>query len=224
MKTTSRTGKIVLTLLSVGLIASTVLVFAGFRTFEKGVPQRWTEELSLTDEQVNTINDAILERQKKKIELQSKIRIAQLELKEAMDSDDVNTDQIMQKAEEIGTYRTEMQKLTYSNLITVKKTLTPEQQKKLEEKRTEFRAKQRENAKQRGIRNRMPEYSNRRSGRRDMGSRAMPGQWQGYRGAGLREPGPLKDIPEKRMEGFNSEWRTHRKMQKRICAPDEADL
>ena len=142
------TTKIVLGVFAVTLILGIVLLVSGFGPFEKGISPKLAKELTLSDEQVEHIKVKVLETQKAKTELQAQVKIAQLDLNHALDKDNVDLDAVMQKIEEIGKFRTELQKATVAHTVHIKNILTPEQREKLQDMRKKIRQQAQKRAQQ----------------------------------------------------------------------------
>ncbi|MCD6385983.1 hypothetical protein J7M23_09445, partial [Candidatus Sumerlaeota bacterium] len=86
------TTRILLCVLTVVLLAGSIVILTGFNPFQQGISPRITKALDLTDEQVAKIKAKKLEAQKAQIEIRAKIKIAELELKDALDKDEVDLD------------------------------------------------------------------------------------------------------------------------------------
>lgn len=136
--------------LAVVLLAGSVFFLTGFNPFkEAGVSPEIAKKLELTDEQVAKIEAKKLETKKNLIDLKAKIKVAELELKEALNKDEVDLDAVLKKVEEIGALRTEMRKLIVSSRVFFKNILTPEQREKLAELKQKAKKRIRERVKER---------------------------------------------------------------------------
>ena len=207
----TRKTRILTAFLTILLLSAAMMVLAGFGLFEKGVPQKLMEKLDLTDEQARVINDHMLDVQKQKVELQAKIKLAQIDLKSLMDKDDVDVDAVMEKVEATGKYRTEMHKLTLSTMIMIKKTLTPEQRDKLDKMKQERQETRRTMERKR--------LQQQRESRRRLG-RGFPGAPAGKAGAEWQKPYKgdrfgMHPLPPRFMEGGPEEWESQKEMQER---------
>jgi len=107
---------------------------------------RVVKQLKLTPEQEKSLKDLQFEAKEKSIDVEAKIKKAQLQMEQEMQKDDVNREKVMGLLDEIGKQETEMKKIGMGNMIEIKKILTPEQR----EKGKEMLAKWREAREQKG--------------------------------------------------------------------------
>ncbi|MCG8606606.1 Spy/CpxP family protein refolding chaperone [bacterium] len=99
--------------------------------------ERFSEELGLSDEQVASIKEARFATQKQGIELRSKIKIAQLELKELMQQESVDENEVKRQVEKVGDLRTNQMQNRVQSQLKVRAILTAEQRSKLQTLRKE---------------------------------------------------------------------------------------
>jgi Spy/CpxP family protein refolding chaperone len=91
----------------------------------------FSDELGLTEEQQTKIKEQRFQTDKEAIELRSKIKIAELELRELLHSEDPDEGQIKNKIEEIGSLKTQLRFTLVKSQLEIRNTLTPEQLEKL---------------------------------------------------------------------------------------------
>jgi Spy/CpxP family protein refolding chaperone len=99
--------------------------------------ERFSEELGLSDKQVASIKETRFATQKQSIELQSKTRIARLELRQLMQKENVNENEVTRQVEEIGDLRTSQMQNRVQSQLQVRAILTADQRSKLQELRKE---------------------------------------------------------------------------------------
>ena len=124
-----------LTMLSVVILAflflTTGLVFSQMTEREK--PSK--SGLGLTPEQKEKIRSIAFEGRKEQIQLQSYLKIANLELRELMRQDKLDKFKINMKLDEIGAFRTKMQKARVDRMMALRDILTKEQIQSFRERR-----------------------------------------------------------------------------------------
>jgi len=98
------------------------------------------KELFLTPDQEQSLKDLRFAAREKSIDIDAKIKKAQLQMQQEMDKDDVNREKVMGLLDEIGKQQTELKKISMGNWIEVKKILTPEQREKGREMLAKWRA------------------------------------------------------------------------------------
>ncbi len=95
---------------------------------------RFVKELNLTDEQINRIDKIFVDTEKKIIDLRASCRKAELELK-GLEGKEA---EYLKKIDEIYKLKAEIHKSIFLMANQIKKELTPEQLKKLEEIKTQI--------------------------------------------------------------------------------------
>ncbi len=98
------------------------------------------EELELTDDQVNKLEDLQSAHEKEMLDAKQNIERARLNLKELMKDDDPSESKIKAKIREIGSLRTDMQLTQVDVFFAVRNILTDEQAEKLQSLRHGGRA------------------------------------------------------------------------------------
>lgn len=106
---------------------------------------RFVKELNLTDEQINKLDKIFLDTQKKIVDLHAACRKAELELR-SLEGKEAES---LKKIDEIYRLRAEIQKNIFLMTNQIKKELTPEQLKKLEEIKREISEERRARLKER---------------------------------------------------------------------------
>jgi len=96
---------------------------------------RWAEALNLTDQQKTQIRQIMLEARKKNIDTEAKLKLARLELHEAMITDNPDAKKIDTQITEVSKLRETMMRAHIDAQLSVQKLLTPEQRKKMQEMR-----------------------------------------------------------------------------------------
>ena len=91
------------------------------------------KKLGLSEEQVNTLKEAIAEHQEQQKALQEKMKAAAKEQLEQMQADEVNEEALMHAVEKTGEVRTEIAKLRIKQMLAAKKILSPEQAAEIKE-------------------------------------------------------------------------------------------
>jgi Spy/CpxP family protein refolding chaperone len=89
------------------------------------------EELKLTEQQLAQIKEQRFAREKNAIQTRSKIQLAELELRNLLQADNVDENQVKSKVEEIGKLKTELRLNRVQGRLAVQKILTPEQKETL---------------------------------------------------------------------------------------------
>lgn len=89
------------------------------------------EKLNLNEEQKKKLDEVRLKTQKENIKLRADLQVKRLELKELIESEKTNQDEIDKKIQEIEKIRTQLLKNKVNTMLEVKKILTPEQREKL---------------------------------------------------------------------------------------------
>lgn len=124
---------------------------AGFERFGRWWKHsRFVKELNLTDEQINKLDKIFLDTQKKLIDLRSACRKAELELK-SLEGKEAES---LKKIDEIYKIRADIHKTIFLMTNQIRKELTPEQLKKLEEIKAEILEKRGAHLKERWIKKR----------------------------------------------------------------------
>ncbi len=93
--------------------------------------ERYADELGLSDEQLTTLKEKRSVTEKQSIELNSQIQIANLELRELLDSENPKIDEIKKKIEQIGKLKSDLSFTKVKGQLEFKSVLTSEQLKKL---------------------------------------------------------------------------------------------
>lgn len=101
---------------------------------EKEKPAR--PGMNLSAEQRDKIRTLSLDAKKDEIRLNSDLRIAQLELRELMQQDELDKAKVNRKIEEIGALRTKLHKAKFEKRMALREVLTKEQLQSLRERRT----------------------------------------------------------------------------------------
>jgi len=91
------------------------------------------EKLHLTDEQVEKLDAGYVATRQKLIDFEAASEHASLELEEAMNAEKPDVEKVNSAIDKLGKARTEIQKATTGQKILVKITLTPEQQKQIQQ-------------------------------------------------------------------------------------------
>ena len=206
-------------------LVALMLVTAGFTPFKHALTAKVAEKLELSDEQKEKIKGQMVEVEKKEIEINSKLKITQIELREIMDTPQPNLNRAMEKVEEMGALRTELQKVRVSSMVFFKGLLTPEQYDKFEKMKgtlgERMRARKQAQWDERGKRG-MLAPGGRRGG---MNMMNRPGMGANMPDMSLRgdHPGRLLDerFPGIRRFQFDADRPGLRK-QERLRDPDEA--
>ncbi|MDZ7344613.1 MAG: Spy/CpxP family protein refolding chaperone [candidate division KSB1 bacterium] len=107
------------------------------KTMQRGerVGKQWAEELGLTSEQKEQINQILLATRKKNIDVQAKQKLAHLELQELLAADAPDQNKINAKIAELSKIHETLMRNRIESLLSVQKVLTPEQRKKAKELR-----------------------------------------------------------------------------------------
>ncbi len=92
----------------------------------------FSDQLGLTEEQQVKIKEQKFNTDKEAIQLRSKIQIAELELRNLLQSDDPDEEEIKNKIEEIGKLKTELRFILVKRELEIRNTLTSEQMEKLQ--------------------------------------------------------------------------------------------
>lgn len=100
--------------------------------------QRFKVELSLTNEQLDKMEKIDDSFQKERIDLQSKLEFAQLELQKAIQKDN-SKDVILSKQDKVNDLKNQMQKIVLSYKLDLYNILTKEQKTKIDDLRAECR-------------------------------------------------------------------------------------
>ena len=95
------------------------------------------EQLGLSSDQEMKLRETRLETRKEAIELNAKVRILRLELRELLQADQPDQKTVQAKVEEIGKLRTRLEMTRLNGLLAAKSVLTAEQRDKLKELRKE---------------------------------------------------------------------------------------
>ncbi|MDH4222081.1 MAG: periplasmic heavy metal sensor [candidate division Zixibacteria bacterium] len=90
----------------------------------------------LSAEQKEKIKEITLERVKDGIRIKADLKIAQIELRELMQQDELDKAKIDRKIDEIGALRTKLQKAKFEKRMALREVLTKERLQSLREKRT----------------------------------------------------------------------------------------
>jgi Spy/CpxP family protein refolding chaperone len=117
--------------------------------------------INLSAEQKQKIRSLALEGEKAGIRLNSDLKIAQLELRELMQQDELDKAKINRKIEEIGALKTKLQKAKFEKRMALREVLTKEQLQSLRERRMH-------RINDRGLRERKTRFKEDRSPRRGM--------------------------------------------------------
>lgn len=106
---------------------------------QKGMGQgQWWEnpmvvkDLGLSDKQAEQIDQLSLNHRKNVIKLEADLKIAEIEFRDMMEGAPSEAD-VRKKAKSLGQLREKLQDLRIDHMLAVRKVLTPEQQKKLQE-------------------------------------------------------------------------------------------
>jgi Spy/CpxP family protein refolding chaperone len=91
--------------------------------------------LNLSPEQKEKIRSTALEGRKEEIRLSSDLKIANLELRELMQQDNLDKTKITRKLDEIGNLRTKLQKAKFERKMAIREVLTKEQLQTIRERR-----------------------------------------------------------------------------------------
>lgn len=122
------------------------------------------KELELTAEQQGQIKKQRNEQRKKNKQLGDKLRVKKTQLREELEKQDIDKSKVSGLVAEIKTLLGNQLEQRVENVLSMKEMLTPEQFKKLQEKRTENK------------RNRQIQRNTQRSGRRD----GRGGEFRGF--------------------------------------------
>lgn len=95
--------------------------------------ERFAGELGLSEEQLSTIKVKRFEIEKHFIELSSQIQLADLELRELMNSEKPDMDEIKRKIEKIGRLKSDLHFTKVQGQLEIKNILTSEQLEKLKD-------------------------------------------------------------------------------------------
>lgn len=95
------------------------------------------EEIGLTDAQRQELQDTGFATQKELIHLHAQVKIAELELRQMMDSDTPDENAVYRKIDEIGALKTDIRKKQMGLRLTVQSVLTDEQVDQLKDLRHE---------------------------------------------------------------------------------------
>lgn len=122
--------------LLVGILA---VIFTSSLAFSQGGPTKPTKKgkkqgLKLSTEQQEQIKKIRHTFQKKVIQQRAEIQLKELDLRELVESQSPNEKEIEKNIDELHRLQAELQKLEIRQMLAVKKILTPEQQKALENK------------------------------------------------------------------------------------------
>ncbi|MFQ6116356.1 MAG: Spy/CpxP family protein refolding chaperone [bacterium] len=98
----------------------------------------FSDELELTEEQQAMIKAERLRTGKETIELRAKIKIAELELRQLLQNEEPDENQIKAKIEEIGGLKTELRFMLVKSHFEVQNILSPEQLEKLKSLKKEI--------------------------------------------------------------------------------------
>jgi Spy/CpxP family protein refolding chaperone len=101
------------------------------------------QKVGLTEEQVKTLNATISELKKEKIKLRAEMDLASVDQADKMAQSTIDEKEVMKTVEKVGEIRTKLAKIWLKELIIVKKTLTPEQIKKIKQVAKELRKEHR---------------------------------------------------------------------------------
>jgi len=91
------------------------------------------QKVGLSDEQTKTLHEAVSESKKEQIRIKADMDIAAVEQADKMAQTNIDEKEIMNIVEKVGNLRTQLAKSMIKELLVVKKTLTPEQVKKVKE-------------------------------------------------------------------------------------------
>ncbi|MFQ5822428.1 MAG: Spy/CpxP family protein refolding chaperone [bacterium] len=98
----------------------------------------FSDELQLTEDQQTKIKELRLKTTKEAIEMRSKIKIAELELRHLLQSDNPEEGQIKTKIEEIGELKTNLRFVLVKSRLDVRNSLTAEQLEKVKSLKKEY--------------------------------------------------------------------------------------
>jgi len=122
-------------------------------------------QVGLTEEQIKTLKATMFKAREREIKLRAKIELLGLEQAKLMMQDDVDEEAVMELVEEKWALKAELAKIPIRQMLTVKKTVTPEQLEKI-------RAVVRERMRQRMMRQREGDRPDARWKNREGGFRA----------------------------------------------------
>ena len=97
------------------------------------------EKAGITDEQIKILTSAISEMKKERVKIQAELELASLDQADKLAQDTVDEKAIMKAIEKTGELQTQLAKLAVKQMLLVKKTLTPDQIKKIKELAREMR-------------------------------------------------------------------------------------
>jgi Spy/CpxP family protein refolding chaperone len=95
--------------------------------------QSFFEQLGLSDEQKTQIRQIMLDTRKKNIDIEAKLKLANIELHELMGADTPDQGKINAKISEVSLQREKMMRNHVDSRLAIQKILTPEQRKKAKE-------------------------------------------------------------------------------------------
>lgn len=97
--------------------------------------------LGLTDEQTAKLREIMVDGRKSAIKTRADLEIQNLELRELLRADQPNHDAVLRKVQEISDLRGQMMKQRVESLLAAKSVLTPEQQQKIRQFKSEHRGR-----------------------------------------------------------------------------------
>ncbi|MBN1902113.1 periplasmic heavy metal sensor [Candidatus Sumerlaeota bacterium] len=145
--------------------------------------ERLAKELNLTPEQKESLKKIQLDSREKRIDVDARLQKARLQFEQEIQKDETNEGKIMELVEAMGAAQTDLRKISVTELIEAKKTLTPEQREKAKNLVAKWKALQaRQKFQQRIHQPGKPERQgwqqqgaiNRNKGRADMPGRQRP--------------------------------------------------
>jgi Spy/CpxP family protein refolding chaperone len=89
------------------------------------------KETGITDDQIKAIKEILYKHHREAIRLHADIRIAELDLRYALDQEKPNREKIMKMVEDLGALRTKLEKAKIDMHLKLKEIIKPEQEKKL---------------------------------------------------------------------------------------------
>jgi len=105
--------------------------FAEFRCLWKN--KKLIKDVALSEKQVNTIKELSIKTEKDMIKVRSEIELKQIDLREVLDADKPDEGKAVGLIKEIMKLKTDARILKTKQMISIKKTLTPEQMEKFQE-------------------------------------------------------------------------------------------
>ncbi len=104
------------------------------RRWQRGIPQRLYEELKLTDDQKEKLENLFFDFRKNQADIVGKLNKARIELQELLSAEKLDKSAIDRKVDEISGYTRELLNNRVNYWFNVQQILTPEQRKILKEK------------------------------------------------------------------------------------------